>query len=79
MIKSVDVEVTVGEADHVGDELAAETGHRDAHGDDAGDAAGVAELRALVLGEPRECEDEEERGDDVGRLDEGLDHVLSPS
>ena len=43
-----DDEVTVGEADHVGDELAAETGHRDAHGDDTGDAAGDTDGDAVL-------------------------------
>ncbi len=67
-----DEQVAAGELNHVGDELAAETGHRDAHGDDAGDTAGDADGQA-VLAAVFKAVDELARGHAVVLIDD-TDH-----
>ena len=67
-----DEQVAAGELDHIGDQLAAETSHRDAHGDDAGDAAGDADGQA-VLAAVFKAVDELARGHAVVLIDD-TDH-----
>ena len=71
-----------GGADEHGDDDVAEAfaavginsgDERDGHADDAED---VAVFRAFLTGEAGEREDEEDGGDDVGRCDESVGHLL---